>query len=267
MFSVKIIIWPLSVLLPLLARTVWRHKRKDSTNLKQHWNQPFPPVHLRYCSLAHMYLFRIFLLSFRGWFDVIYAGPYQSQDSIGTNHFYRIIFDTVLLLTDASSKLAILQLHWLKRHKWTIKEINSFLNLFYFFQHTSIRRSFHHKQRHNIQLYHKLSNLKIIYTIIKHFQQISDLYNFGLAIILPPLPLPLPLPLAFFFLTYSFTIFVFSSSNFSFITVLSWAFLMMSMFSSPVSRCSLKVFLLVFWLLSLCGVGERSWNDILSVNI
>ena len=84
------------------AWTVWRHKRLDSTNLKQQGNQPFPLDHLRYCSLAHMCLFQIFPLFFRGRFDVIYANASPISSLIGTDHFYPIIFDTVLLLTGAS---------------------------------------------------------------------------------------------------------------------------------------------------------------------
>ena len=88
---------PLLILLPLLAWTVWRHKGKDSTNLKQHGNWPFPPDHLGYCSLAHRCLFQIFPLFFHGQFDVIYATASPISRLIGADHFHQLIFDTVSL--------------------------------------------------------------------------------------------------------------------------------------------------------------------------
>ena len=49
-----------------------------------------------------MHLFQIFLLSFRGRFDVIKERTLPISRLIGTDHFYWIIFDTVLLITCTS---------------------------------------------------------------------------------------------------------------------------------------------------------------------
>ena len=87
---------PLSDLPPLLSRTVWRHKGKDSINLKTNWNWPFLPDHLWYCSLAHRYLFQIFPLFLRKRFDVIKCHTLTISSINSNKPFQPFIFLFVL---------------------------------------------------------------------------------------------------------------------------------------------------------------------------
>ena len=95
---------PLSDLPPLLPWTVWRHKGKDSTNLKTNWNWPFPLDHLWYCSLAHRYLFHILPLFLRKRFDVIKCHTLTISSINSKKPVQPFIFLSVLLSTYASYK-------------------------------------------------------------------------------------------------------------------------------------------------------------------
>ena len=83
---------PLSVLLPLLLWTVWRHKCQYCANLTQHGNWKFPLHHLRYSCLPHMYLFQIFHLFLWKRFDFINTCTEQISSINSKKPFQPFIF-------------------------------------------------------------------------------------------------------------------------------------------------------------------------------